>query len=492
MKSPSTFLFDLVNSLTKAQKRYIKVKAGSKEKDYTELMDALLRQQVYNEAQLYKDHKGANFLKHLAVNKQYLYELVLNSLAQFGQRSMEDKVYEKIIAANTLISKGLYQASYKEIRKGKKTAEKYELFELQLLILNVEKKLLALQQVKSKQYQSVQERFNQEIHIINQIRNTAEYWYLNQKLNEFQLRFQKAQTKEQQDFIDSILQSELLQSIDKATNLKSKIYFFQANATYQFMSGNTQQAYEFNKQFLNLLEYNPAFMNIYAERYLSTLNNMLIDSLIIGKYEILDEGLNRLIKTTKRKEFKSIKNIDSRVFRQRYLLLLNWCLSQNEIKKAMQWIPEIEEGLEEYGNKIERHHRITFYYLNAYLLFLNQKYDKALHWINYIINDSNENVVKEIFYFARDLNLLIHFELGNYTLLQSLLASTPKYLQVRRALYNTEQTLFNYLNKAIKLPSKAEKAKIANAFRNDIQHHFNDPKEKRVFNYLDLRLWEIN
>ena len=33
MKTPSTHLFDLVKSLTKAQKRYIRVQAGSKGKD---------------------------------------------------------------------------------------------------------------------------------------------------------------------------------------------------------------------------------------------------------------------------------------------------------------------------------------------------------------------------------------------------------------------------------------------------------------------------
>ena len=36
-----------------------------------------------DEEKLIRDHKGAKFLKHLAVNKQYLYELLLKSLAHF-------------------------------------------------------------------------------------------------------------------------------------------------------------------------------------------------------------------------------------------------------------------------------------------------------------------------------------------------------------------------------------------------------------------------
>ena len=79
-----------------------------------------------------------------------------------------------------------------------------------------------------------------------------------------------------------------------------------------------------------------------------------------------------------RPEFKSIKNIESRIFRQRYLLLINWSLRQNDFEKALEWIPAIEKGLEQFGKKIEKHHRITFYYLTAYLLFQNGRYDQAL------------------------------------------------------------------------------------------------------------------
>jgi hypothetical protein len=193
--------------------------------------------------------------------------------------------------------------------------------------------------------------------------------------------------------------------------------------------------------------------------------------------------------TLERPEFKSIKNIAARVFRQRYLLLINWSISQKDFAKALEWIPNIEEGLELFGKKIEKHHRITFYYLIAYLLFLNRQYDQALKWNNLILNDPKEDAVKEIFYFARSLNLLIHYELGNYDLVESLLASTPKYLKSRRTLYATEKALFRYLGKLLNQPDKAEKQKLTADFKSEINHLFQQPAEKRVFNYLDLRLW---
>ncbi len=141
MKTASTFLYDLVHTLSKSEKRYIKVQAGAGEKDYLQLMDALLAQKTFDEEQLMKDHKGANFIKHLAVNKQYLYELILKRLTQFGQKNLEGIVFEKIAATNVLIEKGLVRAAHHELKKGQAIATEYELFELQIMLASLEKEI---------------------------------------------------------------------------------------------------------------------------------------------------------------------------------------------------------------------------------------------------------------------------------------------------------------------------------------------------------------
>jgi hypothetical protein len=489
MKTASTFLYDLVHTLTKSEKRYLKVQAGAGEKDYLHLLDALLAQKAFDEQQLVKDHQGANFIKHFAANKQYLYELILKKLTQFGQQNLEDKVFEKMAATNVLIEKGLLRAAYRELKKGQAIATEYELFELQMMLCGLEKKLRALLPFKKQDDAHLEQIFNREMDSLAQLKNTVEYGHLAQQVVRFQMRFQKIQNAAQHQHLQTLTQSAKFQHLHLATNFKSKIYFYQANATHQFVQGQVKKAYEINREFLDLLEANPHFLRLYAERYIATLNNMLIDSLVIGEYEVLKEGINRLVRTLKRPEFKSIKNIAARVFRQRYLLLINWSLSQRDFAKALEWIPKIEEGLAQFGKKIEKHHRITFYYLIAYLLFLNRQYDQALKWNNLILNDPKEDAVKEIFYFARMLNLLLHYELGNHALLESLLASTPKYLKSRRAIYATEKALFRYLGKLLNHPDKAEKQKLMADFNTEIHELFQQPAEKRVFNYLDLRLW---
>ncbi len=488
MKTASPFLFDLVKSLSKTEKRYIKVQAGDEKKDYIQLFNALLEQTEFNEDQFISANKGANFLKHLAVNKRYLFENILKSLTQFDQSVLEIKIFEKFNAVNVLIAKGMYKAAVSELKKGKSLAVKYEFFSLQLMLADLEIKLAALGAFK-KGDEVVKQVYQENLLRTEQLKSTNEYWYLTQQMIQFQTKFQKIQFAKQKKYIDKLAGSSLLKDIKFATNFRSKLYFLQANAVYQFMQGNAKEAYIINRQFLDLLEKEPHFLQLYAQRYLGTLNNMLIDSLVIGNYDELETGIDRLEKVLERKAFKHIKNIESRVFRQKYLLLINWNLSQKNFKAALRYIPAIELGLQRFGKNIERHHRITFYYLSAYIIFQNRQFEVALPWVNLILNDSKEDVVKEVFYFARILNLLIHFELGNFSLLSSLLQSTPRYLKSRRPIYEVEKILFKFLTAMIGAVNKKEKKELATRFKDEIVELSKTTSEQRVFNYLDLRLW---
>lgn len=489
MKKSSSFLYDLIHTLTKSEKRYIKVNANSGEKDYVQLLDAILKQPYFDEDRLIKENQGANFLRHLAVNKAYLYDLILQSLVKFGQKSIQSKIKNKITAVTILLEKGMVKAAYVALQKGKKLAEENEFFELQLDLFRLEKELIAQKNYRVKSDAEVETLFAAETKCLQQIQNTNEYWFLAFEMSRFQKQYQKIQTDEQALFVKKITDSPRFRNVELATSFRSKIYYYQANAVYHFTLGDVEKAYAINREFLDLLEGNAIFLKLYSVRYLGTLNNMLIDSLGIGKYDILEEGINRLKKLPERSEFSKIKDIESRVFRQQYLLLLNWSIRQKDIDKALVWIPEIEAGLEKYGKKIEKHHRVTFYYLSAYILMLSGKYESALEWNNLVLFDTKEDVVKEIYYFSRSLNLLIHFGLGNFSLLDSLLVSTPKYLRSRRVIYKAEKRLFLFLGKMIKSLDRQKKVKLKEDFTADLNELSSQVKETRLFSYLDLRDW---
>src|SRR6267143_6604241 len=82
-------LFLLIKSLTKAEKRYIKVFSGGGKDDsiYQLLFDAIDQQKEYDEEEIRKIFKGDKFLDQLHVTKIYLSELILKALRNYNAKS---------------------------------------------------------------------------------------------------------------------------------------------------------------------------------------------------------------------------------------------------------------------------------------------------------------------------------------------------------------------------------------------------------------------
>lgn len=489
MKIPSSDLYHLVHSLTKSEKRYLKVHFGSQEKDYLQLLDALLSMSSYDEEELRKKWGGASFLNNLAVSKHYLYQLILKALDRIGSGEVVENIKKMGTYARLLLAKNLPQQADKLLRKAKKEVERYEAFACGLDLLQIEKQLLSTSADAKLRGEALEKIFEEEQYSLAQIANTNEYWRLSTKLHYWQMQFQKAQDQEQAAQLEALGNHPKLKDIALATNFQSKVFFHQALATYHFTLGDTKRAYDYNQQFLQLLDSNPQHLRRFPEQYLSTLNNVLIDSLVLKQEKELVEGLKKLRQLPERKEFKNLKNIGVRIFRQRFLLEINWALSAGDFRRGAQLIPDIEKGLERFGRQIEEQHRITFYYLIAYLLFGNQRYSEALTWVNLILHDRKEKVVQEIYAFNRILNLLLHYELQNFELLNALIPSTRRYLRKKGHQYQVEQQLFRFLQKAINLTNKKERKTLCQEFRKELVILREQAHEKRVFNYIDLIYW---
>ncbi len=60
-------LKELINTMTKSEKRCFKLTAGLQrgKKNYVELMDAISKQKEYNESKLLKKFEGRSFIKNL-------------------------------------------------------------------------------------------------------------------------------------------------------------------------------------------------------------------------------------------------------------------------------------------------------------------------------------------------------------------------------------------------------------------------------------------
>lgn len=477
MKTASSDLYDLIHSLSKSEKRYIQLQSSAETLDYMELWKILLKEEDYNEAKLKKEYATANFMKNFAMSKQYLFERILLLLDRYRKQSDADILTEKGRLVKILWQKGFKKKAKSRLQKALKKAEEGELFEVQLSLLETKKAF------PETDYQETAEEIK---NCLAKLQNINEYWEISQAIYQKQqeLRKQRNYIKEQE--LSELFNTPKLFNDSFAKTFRSRVYYYHARTTYFFATGQKESAYNGNRIFLKLLEDHPKQLMMMPERYLSILNSLLIGSLDLKKNEAFSENLKKLRSLPSQKIFKSIKDIDARIFRQGTILEVNSLLEQRKYEETEKLILPLQIGLKKYGDKIPRIHLSTLEYLTTYLLFLNQRYEDALDRVNKILNKENTG---EIFQFALILELLTHFSLKNNDLLESLSTSVQRRLQKRRALYEVEISLFKFIKSYLNAAAWGIQSDLISKFKTQVTMLKNSPDQKHFFNFIDLEKW---
>lgn len=493
MKSPSLDLFDLIKSLNKGERRYFKIFSSwhiiGNQNNYVTLYDAIQKQDVYDEKALKESLKNSPFINHFPVIKKQLYELILKSLHEYhSSTSPEETIKKSSHQAKILMEKGLYDQAGKLIDKTISKAEENELLEILPEIFEVRKLLLSRQYFKGLSGQELSNIEQEESDNLKKLENLNLIKMLSAKIAQFHYQKISGRTVSDLKEVDKIMQHPILQDQKNVLTFRAQLDFLQVHATSNFIKGETNKAYEYNKQFLDLLN-TSGKANIYPQRYVSALNNFLIDSLVLGKYEAVESGIQRLRSLPNEKAFARLENLELNVFRLTYQLELNMFINLKQFKRGTQHKEGILEGLKKFKGKIVKHNVVTLNYLLAYIYFGNREYNEALSFINKILNDREEKAVQEVYSFARLLNLLIHYELGNHQLLESLIKSTYRYQKKREKLFNTEKLILKYLDKLNYMVDPGEKTETFKTFHNELKILQTKPEEKRAFNYFDFAWW---
>ena len=156
-------------------------------------------------------------------------------------------------------------------------------------------------------------------------------------------------------------------------------------------------------------------------------------------------------------------------------------------KEGIKLVPELEGKLDEYSLYIDRHRVLIFYYKIASLYFGSGNYDKAIDYLNKIIN-WKVDLRNDLQCYARLLHLIAHYELGNFEILEYLVKSVYRFMAKMENLSLVEEEILNFLRKSLRLTKariKAEFEQLLEKLRALERNRF----ETRAFIYLDVISW---
>lgn len=481
-------LFQLIKSLEQAEKRYFKVFTtmhvkGGESNNYAKLFDAIDKQEEYDEDEIRKQFKGEKFVNQLHVAKNYLYNNILKSLRLFhSEKSKLNELMDILRDIQILYDKSLYKQCKKLLEKAKKIASTYEKHAQVLAVLDWEKTLARTSAYADVEEKELLEYYNDYRKAIEEISNINEYWKLATEV--FLLRKKKGEIRNKEDLkrFNQIIKHPLMQSESSAITFLSKTFYFNTKGLYYLTNKDFKNLHVFCVKLVDHLESNPYLFK--EDNFVSALYNLLLVQIELKKF---DEALKTIAK------LRSIKSesitMQARIFVTSYDTELNLYLRTGEFDSGLKLVDSIENGLKTYKDKINKESEILFDYNIGYLYFGKNDLDNSLKWINKIINNKDLTVRDDIQCFARILNIIIHYELGNYDLIEYIIKSTRRYLSSKNTLNRFELTVLSHIRKLINTKTDKEKKLIYDEWKHELESISGDFLEIKAQEYFDFISW---
>lgn len=478
-------LFELIKSLNKNEKRYFRlyaaIQAGSK--NYIKLFNAIDKMTVYDESILIKKYKKEKFIKQLAYTKNYLYEQVMKSLSQFNnEKSTDNKIQLMISGCRILFKKTLFRQYFEAIKKAKKFALKHERFGYYLQLLDMEKVIIKKEEIQTEKYTSIH---SEALAALDMMRSIFDYSYLSGKVLVNFREYGTARGEKQEKEINEIISNPLSKDVNNAKCERARESFYRLHE----LISNTRADYTKSLEALEMRHKIVTANPLPFKDYIIDFNNDIIFSTINTclRFNKLDEAehcMNTYYDTlTKNKSDVSDFEISSRYINFQILI------KKGEIKKAVKLIPPLYELLNMYRNKILMDIELGILFNIVKCRILEKNYTAALKAVNELLAHPFLDKRADYESYSRILNLVIHYELGNFELLKYLLVSVYRYLYKREKKYRLETVLLDFIRKISEVKNDDMLKFSLTSLKKQLEILKNDEYEKNAFEYFDFLEW---
>ncbi len=489
---PSNELFNLVKSLSKSEKRYFKLTSSlqSGEKNYMRLFDAIEAQDEYDEAEIKEKFKGETFIKHLPSEKNHLYSLILKSLRGFyADKSAAAILQEQLRNIELLFNKALYKECSKIIKKAKKIAYNYEKHYFLLDLIGWEKTLVEEEYLQGKFDKDLTKLVEEESDCLEKLRNLAEYQILYSKINYAFRRGGYVRNAEEKKIVNDIANYHLIKGKNTALSTKAATACYYIKGLCATTERNIDESYVNFKKVIKIMEENPMIMKELPQRYVKAINNLMFAYMDYERWDECFDMIDKLKSLGKKPGFESM-DVQLKIFTFSNNGELLAHIYKGDFTAARdKVVPNILEGIELYEGKINSEEQMIFYYNIARVYIGCGDYKQALKYINVVLNDSETGLREDVYTFARLVNLVVHYELGNYDLLDYTIKSTKRFVTKNQKNYKFETVFLKDFKKLLKLKKADGMKQLYINFKSELEEIIKDPYEKAAVEYFDFISW---
>jgi tetratricopeptide (TPR) repeat protein len=488
---PSTELFDLIKSLTKSEKRFFKLHSAlqSGPKNYLRIFEAVDRQKDYDEEALKAQFKNETFIKHFPSEKNHLYKLILKALRAFHAEATVSGILKmEIKNIEILNDKALYEEANKTLHRAKRIARENERFYYWFELLNWEKQLLEEAYESGEFTKDLDALIEEEREVIEKLRNLAAYHILYSKINYVFRSGGYVRTDEEHAMVEEISEHPLIKGKNTALSKRAATICYYTQGFCHWAKRDWATSLEKFKRVRQILDEQPQLKSDLPRRYVRAMHYMVQCQIELGEYNEARSNIKVMRALHSEPGFSGV-DIAVQVFHASYLSELRLMDRMGDYAKALELVAPILSGLEEYGPRLHKEHLLEFYHDLACVHFGADQVNKSLFWLNKVLNDPEPTLRQDIFVYARLVNLVVHYELGNYDLLEYIVRSTHRFLSKRHRAHKVETLLIESVKKMARAQQASAKQEHAKALLSGLQELMKDPNEGTVLKYFDFLSW---
>ncbi len=478
--------------MTRSEKRFFKLHSSlqSGSKNYLKLFDAIEKQKQYDEEALKTQFKGETFIKHLPSEKNHLFKLILKSLrAYHSDNSANSTLKEELKNIDILYRKRLFKECKKILKKAKKFATQNDKFYFLSEIISWEKKLMLEDFEAGKFTSDLDGLIEEEKDAIEKLRNIADYNILVTRSHFAYKGGGYARAEKEKKLAEEIKNDPLVQNVNNALSKRATVLCHYIRGIVHRADLDLEEMFKDFSQVRKLLEDNHYLKQDLPLIYAYALNCQRSYYLKKRNFRSARKTLNELADLSKEKIFQN-PNPKVRLFMYKYVGEMLYLLETGQHYKVHDLMKKIElEG--GFEGKISKEHELIFDYNISGLYFGIGEYNKSLYWLNKILNDNESILRQDIYSYSRLVNLILHYELGNYDLIDYITKSTSRFLSKRERDTRAEPLLLKYIKKLPRLSDREEELQaLFREMKAELEALFREDKEEQVImEYFDVISW---
>lgn len=490
-KQKTDDLIQLILSLSRAEKRHFRlfVKRNQASDDilFLQLFDYLDKYGEYDETQILKKLPGIK-KRQLSNLKAHLYKQLLISLRLLNTSHVNDiQIREMIDFAKVLYDKGLYHQSLDILGKAKDKAKISHNYALNLEILNFEKHIESQYITRSIEGRA-EELTRESNQLSKEIENTNLYSSLSIQLYGFYLKEGYVRDEEGYQKVRHFFYDHLPKVQYQELSFLGKIFFCQSHVWYYYITQEFTYCYRYAQKWVDLFQQTPELIQIHPNLYLKGIHNLLNALFNLLHYQKFKETLQLLNEFPEHYSVKKVRNIDGMYTLYQYIHTIKLHFMQGTFEDGCALIPKLEQTIAADEYNWDNHRIMVFYYRIACLYFGSGDNDNAINYLNKIINQKNPDYRADIQCFARILNLIAHFELGNIQLVEYQVKSVYRFLGKMKDLQAVQKEIMRFLRRMPRIRAEELKNEFV-ALKEKLITLKDEPYEKRPFLYLDIISW---